>query len=148
MTAFEDIDSNSWYSGYISYLTENQAITGDENNCYRPEDYITRGEFAAIAARYLNLSVLTENAYSDCAKHWSNGYITALSQAEIIQGYEDGSFRPDSLITRAEAVQIINGMLGRTQICPKADNPFSDVPQTHWAYEQIAEAASDHKSRN
>ncbi len=60
-----------------------------------------------------------------------------------IDGYDDNTFKPDNLITRAEAVKIINSILGRTDY-RNEKNPFTDVKTSHWAYKQILEAAIEH----
>lgn len=78
--------------------------------------------------------------------HWANGYAAAC-KAKWIAGYEDGTFRPDSAITRAEAVLILNAMLGREidkNSLSGLKMPFTDVSTTHWAYYQILEAAVKH----
>ena len=61
-----------------------------------------------------------------------------LAVTQVIQ-----KFRPDEFITRAEAVSIMNRMLGRNDI-KNAENPFYDVAMTHWAYKDIMEAAVEH----
>ena len=82
--------------------------------------------------------------FSDVDKSlWSADYIYSAYKAGYIDGYEDGTFRPDSPITRAEAVKIINSVLERTDMS-NTENPFNDVSDKHWAYNQILEAVINH----
>ena len=74
---------------------------------------------------------------------WSAKYIYSAYKAKYIDGYDDNTFKPDNLITRAEAVKIINSILGRTDY-RNEKNPFTDVKTSHWAYKQILEAAIEH----
>jgi len=64
-----------------------------------------------------------------------------------IRGYPDGTFRPDAPINRAEAVTLLNSLIGRTAYLEHVrylDNPFTDVSPAHWAFAQIIVAAVDH----
>jgi hypothetical protein len=83
------------------------------------------------------------------ATHWAHGYVGAAAQFEWIIGHADGSFRPDRHLSRAEAVTIVNRMLGRIpdvrQIDLRVDRMrFDDVDDTHWAYYAIMEAYIPH----
>ena len=111
-------------------------IFGYEDGCVRPMGNITRGEAAAMVARLMNYD-LTNTAkpnFSDVSG-WYNSAINAVVNAGIMKGYQDGSFKPDAPISRAEFAQLIKGIdkVNRREI------PFTDV-NGHWAKEAIAQA--------
>ena len=127
-------------------------VYGYEDGLFRPENGITRAETAAIFARALTDYVEgTSHAgvLSDVVStEWYAGYVNYLTGINVITGYEDGTFRPDNNITRAEAVKIVNAYLGRgvdAQGLTGADYvTFPDVETSHWAYYEIIEAANNH----
>ena len=144
-SAFIDLQTNAWYFPAVNTVLNLGLMQGYGDNVFRPDAVITRAEFVAAAARYLSLPIGLQSSFDDCIGHWADGYIGAAADRGIIQGYEDASFRPEQPITRAEAVQVINGLLGRATICGfEAQNPFTDLTTAHWAYGQILEAAQVH----
>ena len=99
---------------------------------------MTRAEFVAIAVRVLGLEVEDgEDEYTDISGSWARSEINAASAAGVIGGYPDGSFRPDAAITRAEAVRIMNALLGRDSLAVESENPWSDVDESDWYYMDV-----------
>lgn len=146
---FVDANSN-WANTEIATLTNAGILKGYEDGTFRPDASITRAEFAAVAARFdkLEASSLT---FSDVApSHWAYSYIASAAEKGWVNGYSDGTFRPENSITRAEVVKITNAVLNR--ICDKeyvtehiADlNAYNDIQSTHWAYYEIMEASNAH----
>lgn len=142
---FEDISKDEWYSNYVGFAAQKGYIDGcggygSINGHFMPgED--TRAMFAVAICNYLGLGHYEpqDTQYSDVNKsHWGSGYIQALADKGLIEGYSDGTFRPDNNITRAEAVTMINKALGRIDVT--AQNLFSDVSPSHWAYNEILKA--------
>ena len=83
----------------------------------------------------------------DSGGPWYAQSVRRLAQAGVIHGYGDGSFRPQKNVTRAEAVAMLNRFFGRNDTPPAwmtAENFFTDVPETFWAYSAIAEASCLH----
>ena len=74
-------------------------------------------------------------AASDIEGHWAERQIAGWMERGYVKGYEDGSFRPDRPVTRAEFAALVNRAFGFSLA---GDVPFSDVPKTHWAYRDIA----------
>lgn len=113
---FSDVKATAWYYNAVSIAIAAGYVSGYSNNTIQPERYITREEAAVILA---NVSYLTPyetggSIYSDVNNtRASIAYIGAVSNAGIMKGYPDGSFRPDGNMTRAEAVASINGALIR-----------------------------------
>ena len=95
--------------------------------------------------------IFTKNTYmlgsSTISGHWAEDYINRAAAAGWINGYADGTFRPNAYITRAEAVTLINRMLDRA---PDANHLLADMvrwpdnPETAWYYADIQEATNSH----
>lgn len=146
---FSDVHDGTWYQNYINFAVEKNYISGDENGLCRPEDMISRAEFASIIARYINIEPLDgEDKFTDIARlDWCKKYINALAEKGIVTGYENDEFLPDNKLTRSEAVAIINRITDRKmtpEILEKLTCPFSDVSKTHWAYNDILLAACEY----
>ncbi|MCI5604047.1 MAG: S-layer homology domain-containing protein, partial [Clostridia bacterium] len=139
---FIDVKIDAWYRDIVCTLVMAERIDGYDDGTFKPENPITRAEFAVLIAKG-KIIKSEDSQFSDVSNHWAAGYINALAQKGIIGGYEDGTFRPDDYVTRAEAVTMINRALGR-EADINAQNPFSDVTPEHWAYNQILEAAVIH----
>lgn len=141
---FTDTDSNAWYANVVGFVSAKGIASGDGDGTFRPDDYVTRAEFSAMMAKATGLALRGGTSFADVGEHWAKGYINALAAKGVINGYEDGTFRPDNAVTRAEAAKIANGAAGRTPsesalgtvICP-----FSDVSRDFWGYYDIMEAA-------
>ncbi|MEG1778658.1 MAG: S-layer homology domain-containing protein, partial [Oscillospiraceae bacterium] len=104
-------DTAHWGIDAINALTDRGAITGYEDGTFRPDNQISRAEFAAIVARLDNFAPKAEFkdlAFTDVPENqWYYGYIMELTKAGIINGYEDKTFKPDALITRSEIASMI-----------------------------------------
>lgn len=147
-TGFADVDSALWYAKYIGFAESKNTITGYTGDTFKPEESITRAEFASMITRFANLDAENSDVpFTDISGHWAAEQIKSCYNAGYIKGYEDNSFLPDNSITRAEAVAIINRMLDRNDI-KEFVNPFSDVNESHWAYMDIMEAAVTHNAEN
>ena len=140
---FADVNKNHWFAAAVGFAARKGIVNGGADGSFRPNDSITRAEFSAMAARFCGLDAGSGSAgFDDCNGHWARGYIAAMSQKGGIGGYSDGTFRPDNTITRAEAVKIVNSVLGK-QPQPAAEAKFSDVNKDHWAFGHIAAATAD-----
>ena len=144
---FTDVAQANWYNNGVSTTANVGWIAGYPDGSYRPNNNITRAEFATIAARFLSGNYNGENMFTDIEGHWAADYINRAASIGWITGYPDGSFHPDAYITRAEAVTLINRMLDRA---PDADHMLEnmirwpDNPETAWYYEAIQEATNSH----
>ena len=153
--AFKDVPDGVWYANNLGYCVEAGLIQGRGNGMFDPNANITRAEFAAIVARFLGLPnevVDTKVSYTDTSGNWADGYIAQLTVKGIVDGKGDGKFDPNAVITRYEAVTMLNRALERTPDKAALDalaanrtiRPFPDLHPTHWAYHQVLEAAFDH----
>jgi len=147
--SFPDVDSDRWSNQAIATMARAGILQGDLNTrTFRPGEPITRAEFATIAMRFDNMGLSYSHNFSDIAGHWAEHHIAAAADRGWILGYPDGTFRPDQLITRAEAATLINRVLGRSVDQYGIDSSliinFPDLPLEHWAYYQIMEATISH----
>ena len=147
-TFFSDIQVTHWAAGVIEFTKQQGLMKGDNLGKFNPNSGITRAEMAVIVARYKQLTLLTDvestKAFPDIAGHWAMKDIAANKQAGIISGYQDGTFRPNGNLSRAEAVKVINRMFDRGPLYGVEKPTFKDVPTTHWAFYEVEEAAQNH----
>ena len=147
---FSDVSADKWYNNAVSTLCNMGVIGGYADGTFRPDAPISRAEFAKIAVSFTqNTGSATYNYFTDVKPtDWFAPYVTAAKDAGLIEGYSDGSFKPESKITRAEACAIVNRTLGRKpskahmKISDRIDWP--DVQTTDWFYEAIMEATNSH----
>ena len=147
---FSDVSADKWYNNAVSTLSHMGVIGGYADGTFRPDAPISRAEFAKIAVSFTqNNGSAVYNYFTDVkTTDWFAPYVTAAKDAGLIEGYSDGSFKPESKITRAEACAIVNRTLGRKpskahmKISDRIDWP--DVQTTDWFYEAIMEATNSH----
>ncbi len=150
-SGYSDVSSSDWYNNAISTLSNLGVITGYEDGTFRPNASISRAEFVTIATRFFDYTAEYEGTFSDVSySSWYADFVQAAVDMGLVNGYENGTFRPNASITRAEAVAIVNRVLLRQ---PDADhllpwsvmNTFSDnVLESAWYYEDIQEATNSH----
>ena len=145
---YSDVSADDWFNNAVSTLTNAGVLDGYEDGTFKPNGNITRAEFATITARFFEATYDGENLFPDIEGHWAQDYINEAANAGIVNGYEDGTFRPQQYITRAEAVTMVNRTIERH---PDADHLLDDMivwpdnPETAWYYEQIQEATNSHE---
>lgn len=120
-------------------------LIGNDDGLIRPEANITRAEVATIFFRLLTDETRESfwsdtNSYTDVAAgSWYNNAVSTLSAMGILGGYEDGSFRPNASITRAEFAKIAVSFFELEGL--DCENPFLDVAPGAWYAESVAAAA-------
>lgn len=143
---FTDVSADAWHVEPVATLAGAGLLAGYEDGSFRPDAPITRAEYAAIATRFDELAAAESN-FTDISGHWAEDAINAAYGAGWVGGYEDGTFRPDQNITRAEAMALINRVLERA-----VDSEGMLDEMTHWAdndpaawyYADIQEATHSH----
>jgi len=119
---------------------------------FRPNEPVTRAEFATLASHFENLMLTDTNIFPDVPDdHWAVKYINSAAARGWILGYPDGTFGPDNYITRAEVVTLVNRVLDRqgdvafiTAHEATLPRTYTDLPTSHWAYSGIMEASIGH----
>ena len=145
---FADVASDAWYATAVATMQAMGIVEGRSPSAFDPEAPITRGEFAAIAARFDSAPYHGDDRFSDISGHWAAGYINQAAVKGWVEGQPDGSFAPDRSITRAEAMTTINRVLGR--LPETADDLLDDMiawpdnPPDAWYYLAVQEATNSH----
>lgn len=149
---FEDVPADAWYATPVNTLASLGILSGVGNGRFDPERSITRAEFTVIAMKFANTSGGGVNIFSDVNEDdWFYSAVVDSTQYGWINGYPDGTFRPEATISRAEVTVIVNHMLGRAADRPyviaheEELNTFGDVNRGHWGYFHVAEATNAHE---
>ena len=147
-TRFTDVKESDWFYNAVAYLDETGFFFRNKSTTYKPNEPITRAEFvdlanAASALKKGNKSIKFTDVPTD---HFYYDSIIAAASAGLVNGYEDGTFRPNNTITRAEVVTVINRMLGlkataKTISESHLENEFDDI-KGHWARLNILMASN------
>ena len=157
VNGYTDVPYESWFNNAISTLSNMGIVSGYPDGSFRPDAPITRAELTKIAVGFFQYAdqyfTYLGNFTDVTGNEWFTSFVAAASALGLIEGYPDGSFRPDAAITRAETCTIINRTLGRRphkdHLLPWAvmitwpDNQMTEA----WYYPQIQEATNSHDYR-
>ena len=150
-SSYSDVARGDWYNTYVATL-ENAGVIVDTrtNGKFRPNDAITRAELASMIAQFAGLESASAAKFNDVgSRYWAAEEIAIAAKMGWINGYPDGSFRPDRNVTRAELMAMVNRALGRT---PKSEDDLLSGMKTWrdnanvnaWYYLDVQEATNDH----
>ncbi len=146
--AYGDVDASAWYNNAVSTLTNAGIINGKPGNCFDPGAPITRAEFAAIAIRFFGGEYDGPDQFSDISGHWASDAINRAYRNDLVKGYTDGTFQPNSNIIRSEAITIINRVLDRTPSIEHLGDDMITWPDnmdtSAWYYADVQEATNSH----
>ena len=147
---FADVSADDWYNVAVSTMSDMGIVFGRTDYQFDPDAYITRAEFAAIAARFDSESYSGDDLFTDIEGHWAENQINRAAEKGWITGYPDGTFDPNRYITRAEAVTMINRVLNRM---PEDEDALHEdmkvfvdnADANAWYYLAIQEATNSHE---
>lgn len=147
---FSDVTAQAWYYNAVAELTKSGVIRGYEDGTFRPDQAITRAEFTAIAARFAKISTDRAVDFSDVSVNmWYYDAVRTAVSYGWVNGYEDGTFRPEQSIARGETATIVNRMLARipdlNAIDQGAGTRFADVGSGYWGFYEVTEATTNHE---
>ena len=149
--SFTDVDGDAWYATAVNTLASLGLVSGVGDGQFAPDRAITRAEFATIAMGFARTEDGGANRFSDVSRDdWFYDYVTGAAGYGWIDGYPDGTFRPNNTITRAEVTTIVNHMLSRAADEDYVDDhmddlqSFTDLSRRHWGFYQIMEATNSH----
>ena len=151
-STFEDVKTDYWFYKEVETLYNIGIVDGTDEHKFAPDAPVSRAEFAVMAARFAGLDYEGGNIFEDVpAGHWAYSYINAAANAGWVEGYPDGSFRPDEPISRAEVVRLVNGMINRSVTLDKlkelgVECPYNDLVENHWSYCDLMEASIPHSA--
>ena len=147
-STFTDVANSYWANTAISTMMGLGIVQGRSTTVFDPDASITRAEFAAICARFDTGTASGTQTFSDISGHWAEKYIQRAAELGWIKGFEDGTFRPDTYITRAQAMTMINRVLNRI---PEEEsdlltgmNVWPDCTPSDWFYLVVQEATNSH----
>ena len=151
-TKFKDAN-NKWYSDEINYAVSKGFIKGYSDGTFKPNQTITRAEFAQMISVFVKDGYPGSSNFKDVKGHWASDAINELYGNKNIKGFPDGTFKPNQKLTRAEAVTILNSVFGRNtkstsfaNVSESGLKKFSDVSKSHWAYYEILDASNGHNA--
>ncbi|MDY5612353.1 S-layer homology domain-containing protein [Dysosmobacter sp.] len=150
-SGYSDCGPDLWCNNAISTLSNMGIIDGYSDGTFRPYGKITRAQFAKIAVGFFETTKEEyQGYYTDVPEDaWFTDYVEAASRVGLIQGFQDGSFRPNANITRAQACVIVNRALDRK---PDKDHllpvdemiTWPDNNPGDWYYADMQEATNSH----
>lgn len=148
---YTDCSSDLWCNNAISTLTNMGIIDGFSDGTFRPYAKITRAQFAKIAVGFFETTREDYQGYFTDVdiNAWYTEYVEAAARVGLIEGFNDGTFRPNTNITRAQACVIVNRALGRN---PDEDRlldedemiTWPDNNPDDWFYADMQEATNSH----
>lgn len=145
---FADVPNDYWANTAISTMAGLGIVQGYNSTAFAPNASITRAEFAAICARFDTGKSSGTQTFTDIKGHWAEKYIERAAELGWIKGLEDGTFRPNDCITRAQAMTMINRVLNRI---PEENgdllssmNVWPDCNPGDWFYLAVQEATNSH----
>ena len=145
---YADVPSDHWANTAISTMTGLGIVQGYNSTTFEPSAPITRAQFAAICARFDTGKSSGTQTFTDIKGHWAEKYIERAAELGWIKGFEDGTFRPDTYITRAQAMTMINRVLNRipeeTSDLLSSMNVWPDCTSNDWFYLAVQEATNSH----
>ena len=151
--SFSDVNDEDWFNAAVSTMASLGIVKGRTADEFVPNANITRAEFAAICARFDDSQYSVVDNFADVDSHWAKDEIHETAAYGWIKGYEDGTFKPDKAITRAEAMTMINRVLNR--VPETADDLLDDMivwpdnsDVSAWYYLPVQEATNSHNYEN
>lgn len=148
--SFSDVPAGQWYTVAVSTLANAGAINGCGDGTFQPGKPISRAEFVTILAGIYGVNTSSGVPFSDVGRGWFYDAVATAYANGWVSGFTDGTFRPNQTITRAEAVSILNRVLGRScdltfvQAHAQAALHFADVTPDAWYYADVIEASAGH----
>lgn len=147
---FSDVPAGQWYTVAVSTLANVGAINGCGDGTFHPNQAISRAQFVTILAGIYGVNASGGMPFSDVGRGWFYDAVATAYANGWVSGFTDGTFRPNQTITRAEAVSILNRVLGRScdltfvQAHAQAASHFADVMPDAWYYADVIEASVGH----
>ena len=149
---YTDVTNDYWANTAISTMTGLGIVQGRSATTFDPKAPITRAQFAAICARFDTGVSSGSRTFSDISGHWAEKYIERAAELGWIQGFADGTFRPDTYITRAQAMTMINRVLNRTpedeEDLLEGMKMWPDCNPGDWFYLAVQEATNSHNYKD
>lgn len=140
--AYSDVKPAYWAKDAISTVTKMGLMQGYADGTFGADKPITRAEMANLVSSIIGDTETAGAGFADISDHWAKDSILSVQGAGIINGYKDGTFKPDNTLTRAETAVIMNKLLGKSKLSGLTQSPWKDVSSRHWAYGDILAATA------
>ncbi len=132
--------SDNWATKPIQNLADKGIINGYPDGTFRPEQSITRAEFAKLVAKTFHYQPASQGFFSDTTGNWAKNFISSAVQHKVMNAFPDGTFKPDQQLSRAQVATMLTRIiqLGKSEEKYNPFSPsFSDVPKSNWAFQSI-----------
>lgn len=148
INVFADVNAGDWHNTAISTLANLEILNGRSTDTFAPNEPITRAELTTIVARLSEASYTGASLFGDIDSHWAESYINIAASIGWVNG-DNGKFRPNDNITRAEVMTLVNRALNRQ---PETKEDLLDGMKTWpdnsnesaWYYLAVQEATNSH----
>ena len=146
--SFDDVNDSDWFNTSVSTLTYLGILNGRNEKSFAPQASITRAELTTIVARLSDANYNGSPLFSDINGHWAKEYINTAASIGWVNG-NNGLFRPDDNITRAEVMTLINRVLNRqpeseADLLPDMIAWKDNSDESAWYYLAVCEATNSH----
>ncbi len=139
---FTDLEKDMWYSDAMAFAIEFELIKGFEDGTFHPDENITRAQFVTILSKLIPEDYSNVQAgFTDYENHWAKDAINTVYGKGVTNGYMDGTFRPDALMTRAEFVTMVNRLIERPEEY-YTTKTFIDLDTSHWSFDNLMNASN------
>ncbi|KAA8472672.1 S-layer homology domain-containing protein [Bacillus paranthracis] len=135
---FNDVPANHWSTKAIYDLTNRKVVQGYGNNIFGFGDNVTRGQVARMIYMYVkpvDADASFKNPFTDIKGHLFEKEIRALAKAGLVNGFGDGKYGPDDILTREQMAQVLKNAF---KFKATKTTKFADVDKNSWSYDAIS----------
>ncbi|MBJ7967601.1 S-layer homology domain-containing protein [Bacillus cereus] len=135
---FNDVPTNHWSTKAIYDLTNRKVVQGYGNNIFGFGDNVTRGQVARMIYMYVkpaDADASFKNPFTDIKGHLFEKEILALAKAGLVNGFGDGKYGPDDILTREQMAQVLTNAF---KFKATKTSKFADVDKNSWSYGAIS----------
>ncbi|QKI10495.1 S-layer homology domain-containing protein (plasmid) [Bacillus cereus] len=135
---FSDVPANHWSTKAIYDLTNRKVVQGYGNNIFGFGDNVTRGQVARMIYMYVkpaDADASFKNPFTDIRGHMFEKEIRALAKAGLVNGYGEGKFGPDDVLTREQMAQVLTNAF---KFKATKTTSFTDIDKNSWALKAIS----------
>ena len=139
---FADVISGKWYCEGIEYAYDNSLMNGTSDTMFEPMTQMSRAMFVTVLGRLHGAQEIESDAFSDIKQNsWYSGYVGWANESGIVEGFKDGTFKPDKAISREEAATAIVRYIEYIKMIPTREK---DAPKSFTDKDSIAKWSSEY----
>lgn len=137
---FPDIQGN-WAEDSIVALANKNVLNGYPDGAFKPDQPITRAEFAKIVAKTYDYAPVSKDPFPDIKGHWAKSYINSVAERQVMKKFSDGTFKPQESLNRAQLATMLTRIVRlatpEEKFTENWPASFTDVPANHWGFRYI-----------